>query len=39
MLVDGQVRDTVPLLSAQAVERLTVPKIFSRLLEQMLLAG
>ena len=37
--VDGQVRDTVPILSAQGVERLTVPKIFSRLLEQMLMAG
>ena len=39
VLVDGQVRDTVPILSAQGVERLTVPKIFSRLLEQMLMAG
>ena len=37
--VDGQVRDTVPILSAQGVERLTVPKIFSRLLEQILMAG
>ena len=39
VLVDGQVRDTVPILSAQRVERLTVPKIFTRLLEQMLMAG
>ena len=26
-------------LSAQGVERLTIPKIFSRLLEEMLMAG
>ena len=39
VLVDGQVRDTVPILSAQPVERLTVPKIFSQLLQQMLMAG
>ena len=39
VLVDGQVRDTVPILSAQGVERLTVPKIFCRLLERMLMAG
>ena len=37
--LDGQVRDTVPILSAQGVERLTIPKIFSRLLEEMLMAG
>ena len=39
VLVDGQVRDTVPILSAQGVDRLTVPKIFCRLLERMLMAG
>ena len=39
VLVDGQVRDTVPILSAHGVERLTVPKIFCRLLERMLMAG
>ena len=39
VLVDGQVRDTVPILSAQGVERLTVPKIFCRMLERMLMAG
>ena len=27
------------ILSAQGVERLTIPKIFSRLLEEMLMAG
>ena len=37
--LDGQVRDAVPILSAQGVERLTIPKIFSRLLEEMLMAG
>ena len=38
VLVDGQLRDTVPILSAQGVERLTVPRIFSRLLERLLMA-
>ena len=37
--LDGHVRDAVPFLSAQGVERLTIPKIFSRLLEEMLMAG
>ena len=37
--VDGQVKDTIPILSTQEVARLTVPKIFSRLLEQLLMAG
>ena len=36
--VDGQVRASIPILAAQGVERLTVPKIFSRLLEQLLMA-
>ena len=38
VLVDGQVRDTVPILSAQEVQRLTAPKIFTRLLERLLMA-
>ena len=36
--VDGQVCRTVPILSAQAVERLTVPKIFSHLLKRLIMA-
>ena len=37
--VDGQVRDTVPILAAQGAGRLTVPRIFTRLLHQLLMAG
>ena len=37
--VDGQVRDTVPILAAQGAGRLTVPRIFTRLLRQLLMAG
>ena len=37
--VDGQVRDTVPILAAQGAARLTVPRIFTRLLRQLLMAG
>ncbi|MBR4099219.1 MAG: D-alanyl-D-alanine carboxypeptidase [Clostridium sp.] len=36
--VNGQVRDTVPILAAQPVSRLTIPGIFSRLLQQALMA-
>ena len=36
--VDGHVCRTVPILSAQAVERLTVPKIFSHLLKRLIMA-
>ena len=36
--VDGQVCRTVPILSAQAVERLTVPNIFSHLLKRLIMA-
>ena len=35
--VDGQVRDTVPILAAQPVDRLSVPGIFSRMLERLLM--
>ena len=38
VFVDGQVRDTVPIVSAQHVDRLTLPRIFSRLLEQLTMA-
>ena len=37
--VDGQVRDTVPILAAQGAGRLTVPRIFTRMLRQLLMAG
>ena len=36
--VNGQLRDTVPILAAQPVSRLTIPGIFSRLLQQALMA-
>ncbi len=38
VFVEGQLRDTVPILSAQSAGRLSAPKIFSRLLEKMLMA-
>ena len=38
VFVEGQLRDTVPILSAQSAGRLSTPKIFSRLLEKMLMA-
>ena len=37
--VDGQARQTIPLVAAQAVERITLPGIFLRLLEQLFMAG
>ena len=36
--VDGELRDTVPIVSAQQVDRLTVPGIFGRMLRQLLMA-
>ena len=39
VLVDGQVRDTVPIVAAQEVPRLSFSGIFSRLLQRLLLAG
>ena len=36
--VGEELRDTVPILSAQQVDRLTVPGIFSRMLRQLLMA-
>ena len=36
--VNGQLRDTVPILAAQPVSRLTIPGIFSRLFQQALMA-
>jgi len=37
--VGEELRDTVPIVSAQQVDRLTVPGIFSRMLRQLLMAG
>lgn len=37
--VDGQVRQELPILASQAVERLTVPHIFGGLLKGFFLAG
>ena len=37
--VGEELRDTVPIVSAQPVDRLTVPGIFSRMLRQLLMAG
>lgn len=39
VLVGDEVRDTIPIVSAQSVARLTVPGIFQRLLRQLLLAA
>ena len=36
--VNGEVRDTIPIVSAQSVERLTIPGIFQRLLRQAVMA-
>ena len=36
--VGEELRDTVPIVSAQQVERLTVPGIFSQMLRQLLMA-
>ena len=37
--VDGQARQTIPLVAAQAVERITLPGIFLRLLKGLFMAG
>ena len=36
--VGEELRDTIPVLSAQSVERLSIPDLFSRLLRQLLMA-
>ena len=38
ILVGDQVRDTVPILASQDVERLSIPGIFSRMLSKLLMA-
>jgi len=37
--VNGELRDTIPIVSAQSVQRLTVPGIFSHLLRELFMAG
>ena len=37
--VGEQLRDTVPIVAAQGVERLSVPGLFSQLLRRLLFAG
>ena len=37
--VNGELRDTIPIVSAQGAQRLTAPGIFSRLLRELFLAG
>lgn len=39
ILVDGQTRDTVPIVSKQGVERLTTTGILQRMLRGLLMAG
>ena len=39
VLVNSQVRETIPIVAAQAVERLTVPGIFLRFLRTLFMAG
>lgn len=39
IFLDGAPVQTVPIVSAQSVERLTVPGVFTRLLRQLLMAG
>lgn len=39
VLVDGEVRDTVPLVASQAVERLSLSGVFTRLLRAFFMIG
>lgn len=39
VLVDGQMRETIPLTATQGVARLTIPGIFLRLLRQITMAA
>ena len=38
VFVDDQLRDTIPILASQGVDRLTVSGVFSKLLRQLLMA-
>ena len=37
--VGDELRDTVPILAAQPVDRLSIPGIFGRMLSKLLMAG
>ena len=37
--VGDELRDTVPILASQPVDRLSIPGIFSRMLSKLLMAG
>ena len=39
VFVDGTLRDTVPIVAAQSVDRLSLPGIFSQLLHRLLMAA
>ena len=39
ILVNGETRDTVPIISSEGVQRLTMPGILQRMLEGLLMAG
>ena len=38
VLVDGQVRETIPIVAGEAVERLTVPGILGKFLRRLFMA-
>ncbi|MBQ3557460.1 MAG: D-alanyl-D-alanine carboxypeptidase [Oscillospiraceae bacterium] len=39
VLVDGELRDTIPIVASCAVERISFPAIFTRLLRHLFMAG
>ena len=39
ILVNGETRDTVSIISSQQVQRLTTPGILKRMLKDLLMAG
>ena len=39
VLVNGEVRETIPIVASEAVERLNVPGIFLRFLKTLFMAG
>ena len=36
--VDGEVRDTIPIVASQQVDRLTIPGIFGKMFQRLLMA-
>jgi len=39
VLVDGELRDTIPIVASSTVERISFPAIFTRLLRHLFMAG